>query len=167
MLKDLSEGRMIFLSGDTGSGKTELALLVSKLYLELRGIHDKKGAPILVSGSKETSVSELTMEKILSSQNMMSSSKDNIEWEERSGEDAQNNLINLVKEMNAFKRNACEEIDRDETLTPEEKDQAKRDIQNMDIEKYNIFTKYRVQGIIKAMHDGVPFILDEMNAIDP
>ena len=69
--------------------------------------------------------------------------------------------------MNAFKRNACEEIGRDETLTPEEKDQAKRDIQNMDLEKYNIFTKYRVQGIIKAMHDGVPFILDEMNAIDP
>ncbi len=167
MLKDLSEGRMIFLSGDTGSGKTELALLASKLYLESRGIHDKKRAPVLVSGSKETTIQDLTIEKIISSENMMSVSNDNIEWEGRSREDAQNNLINLVKEMNAFKRNACEEIDRDETLTPEEKDQAKRDIQNMDLEKYNIFTKYRVQGIIKAMHDGVPFILDEMNAIDP
>lgn len=167
MLKDLSEGRMIFLSGDTGSGKTELALLVSKLYLELRGIHDKKRAPILVSGSKETTIQDLTIEKIISSENMMSDSKNAIKWAEISGEDAEDNLIDLVKEMNARKRNACERIDRDETLTPEEKDQAKRDIQNMDLEKYNIFTKYHAKGIIKAMHDGVPFILDEMNAIDP
>ena len=167
MLKDLSEGRMIFLSGDTGSGKTELALLASKLYLELRGIHDKKRVPVLVSGSKETTIQDLTIEKIISSENRMSVSNDNIEWEGRSREDAQNNLIKIVKEMNAFKRNACEEIDRDETLTPEEKDQAKRDIQNMDLEKYNIFTKYHAKGIIKAMHDGVPLILDEMNAIDP
>lgn len=167
MLKDLSEGRMIFLSGDTGSGKTELARLASKLYLESRGIHDEKRAPVLVSGSKEISVSELTIEKILSSQNMMSSSKDNLVSGERGHKDVVNEVIELLKKMEATKSDACEIIDRDETLTPEKKDELKRRIQNMDLDKYNIFTKYCINGIVKAMQDGVPFILDEMNAIDP
>ena len=167
MLKDLSEGRMIFLSGDTGSGKTQLALLVSKLYLELRGIHDKKRAPVLVSGSKESTVSDLTIEKTLSSENMMSVSDNDVVWGERSAKDAEDKLIDLVNTMNALKRNASERIDRDETLTPEEKDVMKGYVQTIDLEKYNIFTKYHAKGIFKAMHDGVPFILDEMNAIDP
>ena len=167
MLKDLSQGRMIFLSGDTGSGKTELARLASKLYLESRGIHDKKRAPVLVSGSKETSVSELTIEKTISSENMMSVPGDNIQSGEKSKKDVPNKVIELLKNMEATKSDACEIIDRDETLTPEKKDEWKRRIQNMDLDKYNIFTKYCINGIVKAMQDGVPFILDEMNAIDP
>ena len=167
MLKDLSEGRMIFLSGDTGSGKTELARLASKLYLESRGIHDKERAPVLVSGSKETTIQHLTIEKTISSQNMMSSSKDNLVSGERGHKDVVNEVIELLKNMEATKSDACEIIDRDETLTPEKKDEWKRRIQNMDLDKYNIFTKYCINGIVKAMQDGVPFILDEMNAIDP
>ena len=167
MLKDLSEGRMIFLSGDTGSGKTELARLASKLYLESRGIHDKERAPVLVSGSKETTIQHLTIEKTISSQNMMSSSKDNLVSGERGHKDVVNEVIELLKKMEATKSDACEIIDRDETLTPEKKDEWKRRIQNMDLDKYNIFTKYCINGIVKAMQDGVPFILDEMNAIDP
>ena len=167
MLKDLSEGRMIFLSGDTGSGKTELARLASKLYLESRGIHDKERAPVLVSGSKETTIQHLTIEKTISSQNMMSSSKDNLVSGERGHKDVVNEVIELLKKMEATKSDACEIIDRDETLTPEKKDEWKRRIQNMDLDKYNIFTEYCINGIVKAMQDGVPFILDEMNAIDP
>lgn len=167
MLKDLSQGRMIFLSGDTGSGKTELARLASKLYLESRGIHDKERAPVLVSGSKETTIQHLTIEKTISSQNMMSSSKDNLVSGERGHKDVVNEVIELLKKMEATKSDACEIIDRDETLTPEKKDEWKRRIQNMDLDKYNIFTKYCINGIVKAMQDGVPFILDEMNAIDP
>ena len=167
MLKDLSEGRMIFLSGDTGSGKTELALLASKLYLELRGIHDKKRVPVLVSGSKETTVSDLTIEKNISSENMMSISDDDLVWGERGDKYPEDKLIDLVKKKQSLKRNASERIDTDEQLSEKEKDEVKRDLQNTDLDKYNIFTKYHAKGIIKAMHDGVPFILDEMNAIDP
>lgn len=167
MLKDLSEGRMIFLSGDTGSGKTELALLASKLYLELRGIHDKKRAPVLVSGSKETTVSDLTIEKNISSENMMSVSDDDLVWGERGDKYPEDKLIDLVKKKQSLKRNASERIDTDEQLSEKEKDEVKRDLQNTDLDKYNIFTKYHAKGIIKAMHDGVPLILDEMNAIDP
>ena len=167
MLKDLSEGRMIFLSGDTGSGKTELARLASKLYLESRGIHDEKRAPVLVSGSKETTIQRLTIEKTISSENMMSVPGDNIQSGEKSKKDVPNKVIELLKNMEATKSDACEIIDRDETLTPEKKDEWKRRIQNMDLDKYNIFTKYCINGIVKAMQDGVPFILDEMNAIDP
>ena len=167
MLKDLSEGRMIFLSGDTGSGKTELARLASKLYLESRGIHDEKRAPVLVSGSKETTIQHLTIEKTISSENMMSVPGDNIQSGEKSKKDVPNKVIELLKKMEATKSDACEIIDRDETLTPEKKDEWKRRIQNMDLDKYNIFTKYCINGIVKAMQDGVPFILDEMNAIDP
>ena len=167
MLKDLSQGRMIFLSGDTGSGKTELARLASKLYLESRGIHDKKRAPVLVSGSKETTIQRLTIEKTISSENMMSVPGDNIQSGEKSKKDVPNKVIELLKNMEATKSDACEIIDRDETLTPEKKDEWKRRIQNMELDKYNIFTKYCINGIVKAMQDGVPFILDEMNAIDP
>ena len=167
MLKDLSQGRMIFLSGDTGSGKTELARLASKLYLESRGIHDKERAPVLVSGSKETTIQHLTIEKTISSENMMSVPGDNIQSGEKSKKDVPNKVIELLKNMEATKSDACEIIDRDETLTPEKKDEWKRRIQNMDLDKYNIFTKYCINGIVKAMQDGVPFILDEMNAIDP
>ena len=167
MLKDLSEGRMIFLSGDTGSGKTELALLASKLYLELRGIHDKKRAPVLVSGSKETTASDLTIEKNISSENMMSVSDDDLVWGERGDKYPEDKLIDLVKKKQSLKRNASERIDTDEQLSEKEKDEVKRDLQNTDLDKYNIFTKYHAKGIIKAMHDGVPLILDEMNAIDP
>ena len=42
ILTELNQGRIVFLSGDTGSGKTELALLVAQLYLDSKGIKNRK-----------------------------------------------------------------------------------------------------------------------------
>ncbi|MFC2696162.1 MAG: hypothetical protein ACFN4U_03905 [Candidatus Absconditicoccaceae bacterium] len=164
ILTELNQGRIVFLSGDTGSGKTELALLVAQLYLDSKGIKNRKA--ILIGGSRETDLSDFTLEKVISSENMMSKSSDDLIRGERNGTTLKEKVLDTIIDKSAIKNEIMSEITQGEK-TDEEKEQLKQEIEQLDLDKYHIFTKYHAKGLIKAMHDGVPLIIDEMNAIRP
>lgn len=164
ILTELNQGRIVFLSGDTGSGKTELALLVAQLYLDSKGIKNRKA--ILIWWSRETDLSDFTLEKVISSENMMSKSSDDLIRGERNGTTLKEKVLDTIIDKSAIKNQIMSEIDQGEK-TDEEKEQLKQEIEQLDLDKYHIFTKYHAKGLIKAMHDGVPLIIDEMNAIRP
>ena len=164
ILTELNQGRIVFLSGDTGSGKTELALLVAQLYLDSKGIKNSKA--ILIWWSRETDLSDFTLEKVISSENMMSKSSDDLIRGERNGTTLKEKVLDTIIDKSAIKKEIMSEINQGEK-TDEEKEQLKQEIEQLDLDKYHIFTKYHAKGLIKAMHDGVPLIIDEMNAIRP
>ena len=164
ILTELNQGRIVFLSGDTGSGKTELALLVAQLYLDSKGIKNRKA--ILIWWSRETDLSDFTLEKVISSENMMSKSSDDLIRGERNGTTLKEKVLDTIIDKSAIKNEIMNEITQGEK-TDEEKEQLKQEIEQLDLDKYHIFTKYHAKGLIKAMHDGVPLIIDEMNAIRP
>ena len=164
ILTELNQGRIVFLSGDTGSGKTELALLVAQLYLDSKGIKNRKA--ILIWWSRETDLSDFTLEKVISSENMMSKSSDDLIRGERNATTLKEKVLDTIIDKSAIKKEIMSEIDQGEK-TDEEKEQLKQEIEQLDLDKYHIFTKYHAKGLIKAMHDGVPLIIDEMNAIRP
>lgn len=164
ILTELNQGRIVFLSGDTGSGKTELALLVAQLYLDSKGIKNRKA--ILIWWSRETDLSDFTLEKVISSENMMSKSSDDLIRGERNGTTLKEKVLDTIIDKSAIKNQIMSEITQGEK-TDEEKEQLKQEIEQLDLDKYHIFTKYHAKGLIKAMHDGVPLIIDEMNAIRP
>ena len=164
ILTELNQGRIVFLSGDTGSGKTELALLVAQLYLDSKGIKNRKA--ILIWWSRETDLSDFTLEKVISSENMMSKSSDDLIRGERNGTTLKEKVLDTIIGKSAIKNEIMSEITQGEK-TDEEKEQLKQEIEQLDLDKYHIFTKYHAKGLIKAMHDGVPLIIDEMNAIRP
>lgn len=164
ILTELNQGRIVFLSGDTGSGKTELALLVAQLYLDNKGIKNRKA--ILIWWSRETDLSDFTLEKVISSENMMSKSSDDLIRGERNGTTLKEKVLDTIIDKSAIKNQIMSEINQGEK-TDEEKEQLKQEIEQLDLDKYHIFTKYHAKGLIKAMHDGVPLIIDEMNAIRP
>ncbi len=164
ILTELNQGRIVFLSGDTGSGKTELALLVAQLYLDSKGIKNRKA--ILIWWSRETDLSDFTLEKVISSENMMSKSSDDLIRGERNGTTLKEKVLDTIIDKSAIKNQIMSEINQGEK-TDEEKEQLKQEIEQLDLDKYHIFTKYHAKGLIKAMHDGVPLIIDEMNAIRP
>lgn len=164
ILTELNQGRIVFLSGDTGSGKTELALLVAQLYLDSKGIKNRKA--ILIWWSRETDLSDFTLEKVISSENMMSKSSDDLIRGERNGTTLKEKVLDTIIDKSAIKKEIMSEINQGEK-TDEEKEQLKQEIEQLDLDKYHIFTKYHAKGLIKAMHDGVPLIIDEMNAIRP
>ena len=164
ILTELNQGRIVFLSGDTGSGKTELALLVAQLYLDSKGIKNRKA--ILIWWSRETDLSDFTLEKVISSENMMSKSSDDLIRGERNGTTLKEKVLDTIIDKSAIKNEIMSEITQGEK-TDEEKEQLKQEIEQLDLDKYHIFTKYHAKGLIKAMHDGVPLIIDEMNAIRP
>lgn len=164
ILTELNQGRIVFLSGDTGSGKTELALLVAQLYLDSKGIKNRKA--ILIWWSRETDLSDFTLEKVISSENMMSKSSDDLIRGERNVTTLKEKVLDTIIDKSAIKNEIMSEITQGEK-TDEEKEQLKQEIEQLDLDKYHIFTKYHAKGLIKAMHDGVPLIIDEMNAIRP
>ena len=164
ILTELNQGRIVFLSGDTGSGKTELALLVAQLYLDSKGIKNRKA--ILIWWSRETDLSDFTLEKVISSENMMSKSSDDLIRGERNATTLKEKVLDTIIDKSAIKNEIMSEITQGEK-TDEEKEQLKQEIEQLDLDKYHIFTKYHAKGLIKAMHDGVPLIIDEMNAIRP
>ena len=164
ILTELNQGRIVFLSGDTGSGKTELALLAAQLYLDSKGIKNRKA--ILIWWSRETDLSDFTLEKVISSENMMSKSSDDINREETNATTLKKKVLGTIIDKSTIRNEITSEITQGEK-TDEEKEQLKQEIEQLDLDKYHIFTKYHAKGLIKAMHDGVPLIIDEMNAIRP
>ncbi len=169
IFSDIKNGKMVFLTWDTWSGKTELCLLVSHLYLdEIYGESDerKNKKPVLVTWNSETDFSDFTMEKIVTSENYLSTSDDALNKEETSVE-KQKEFIDKMNKERQFKIAVKEAINKNTSLTEDEKKEMCEQIDKKNLLEYNIFTKYHLQWMLKAMNEGVPLIIDEMNWIRP
>lgn len=169
IFSDIKKWKMVFLTWDTWSGKTELCLLISNLYLDeiynWSSERDRK-KPIIITWNSETDFSDFTMEKIVTSENYLSSSDDALNKDETL-ENKTREFIDNINKSREFKDSVKEIIDARSDISDEEKEILKSQIDTQNLLEYNIFTKYHLQWIIKAMKEWVPLIIDEMNWIRP
>lgn len=167
ILEEIEKWKMVFLSGDTWSGKTELTILIANLYIEQKNKIDSwsRKWPIIIWWQKETDVSDFTLEKIITSRNWLSNQKDDVvAWEEEF--DIQKKLLDQIVKVDEMKKIMHDNFDSMD-MSDEKRLEFKSSIDGMDFTKYNIFTEYHLKWLFKAMYDGVPLIVDEMNAIRP
>lgn len=168
ILKALRKWEMMLMTWDTWSWKTELSLLIANIYLDeiYKDRADRRNKkPILVTGNSDTDFSDLTVEKIITSKNAITDQNDAIFWTEQERTNTQDVLHYLLKNKEV-KEEIKKAIENGE-WTSEEKEKLKTDLENYDMFKYNIFTEFHLQWIVKAMENGVPLILDEINGIPP
>jgi len=167
ILEEIEKWKMVFLSGDTWSGKTELTILIANLYIEQKNKLDSwsRKWPIIVWWQKETDVSDFTLEKIITSRNWLSNQKDDVvAWDQEF--DIQKKLLDQIIKVDEMRKSMHDNFDNMD-MPEDKKQEFKNSIDTMDFTKYNIFTEYHLKWLFKAMYDGVPLIIDEMNAIRP
>ncbi len=160
ILRDLKSGKVILLTGDTGSGKTELARFLCREYL--------KKEPVFVSGSKDMDVADLTMEKVITSRSPLSStSRDSIIAEEETDqvkvlEKKAKSFISLLNHKNKLQSMAEDLSDSDES-----KKEIAEFFNTFELGKSSLVTEYHLMAIYKAAELGRPVIIDEVNLIRP
>lgn len=152
-------GRPIFLHGAPGTGKTEMAMHVAnhlptaKAYLDTAKYEGKGSAHpfMIISASKQTDSSELTGHQIISVKQMP--------------EEGRKKFIDAVEsEMSAWLKEK-----NDPYITEAEKDRQMEVI----IEAYKLMhgqgmeTSFWTGPMYKCMEEGIPFIVDEANAMPP
>jgi len=148
VLNSIEQGQPVFIQGDLGSGKTELAYHVSRTYLGKE--------PLIISGRKDISEYELFAHNVLSTSGVID--------EEKSAEHRAGFLRKLEAETSAWQAEHPES-------TEEQKNQAYQSIQAaLVVELENTYAKQTVSdihlgAIYQAMEKGVPVIIDEANAI--
>lgn len=169
ILNSLSSWEMVMMTWDTWSWKTELSLLIASIYLDrIYGDSperkDKK--PILVTWNSDTDFSDLTIEKIITSKNIVSDQNDAIVWDNKE-KSAVESVLYLIQKEREVRLEAEKIIDSDDEISPEEKEKRKDLLEKFNMLNYNIFTDFHLQWLAKAMANGVPLILDEINGISP
>ena len=166
ILSALRSGEMILMTWDTWSWKTELSLLIADLYLDevyTDKSERKEKRPIFVTGNSDTDFSDLTLEKIMTSKNSLSDQNDAIFWSDDDKKKRLTSVFDTILKSDEVQEATRKRID----ATDEKKAKLKEDLKNFDLFKLNIFTEYHMQWIVKAMENGVPLILDEINGIGP
>lgn len=152
-------GRPIFLHGPPGTGKTEMAMHVAKhlptakAFLDQVKYENKAGVAaqpfMIISASKQTDSSELTGHQIISVKQMP--------------EDERKQFIETLEhEMKTW-----------ETVNPNVSEEAKNRQQQIFIEAHKLTkgqgmeTAFWTGPMYKCMEEGIPFIVDEANAMPP
>lgn len=150
-------GRPIFLHGAPGTGKTEMAMHVAKLlptakaYQDTAKFESKGGAQpfMIISASKQTDSSELTGHQIINVKQMP--------------EDERKAFIDAVEaEMNTW-------LEKNNDATEDQKNRQQQII----LEAYKLThgqgmeTSFWTGPMYKCMEEGIPFIVDEANAMPP
>ncbi len=160
ILRDLKSGKVILLTGDTGSGKTELARFICREYLKID--------PVFVSGSKDMDVADLTMEKVITSRSSLSStSRDSIIAEEESDpvkvlEKKARWFISLLNHKKELQKRAEGYLEWEES-----KKEIADFFNTFELGKSSLVTEYHLMAIYKAAELGRPAIIDEVNLIRP
>ncbi len=160
ILRDLKSGKVVLLTGDTGSGKTELARFLCREYL--------KKDPVFISGSKDMDVADFTIEKIITSRSPLSyTSRDSIIVEEEINpvkvlEKKAYSFISLLNHKKELQKMAENYADSG---------QSKKEIADFfntfELGKSSLITEYHLMAIYKAAELGRPIIIDEVNLIRP
>lgn len=163
IVQDLESGKVVLLTGDTGSGKTELARFICDHFLRW----EQKGY-VFVPSSRDLETSDLTVEKIITSQQAFDSWKPNIIVEQEKDQDKiiekqAKTLVENLEWYNQIKSRTMELAWKDEQQT-------------VDIEKYflnfqhgqaRLVMEYHLMWLLKAAKLGLPLIIDEVNLIRP
>jgi energy-coupling factor transporter ATP-binding protein EcfA2 len=156
---DLKRWEIVLLTGDTGSGKTEIAKYICKYFLERDYV--------FVSGSKELEVSDLTLEKQVTSRSRVTTSQNIVDKKNTSKENPIleeavaffDELTNLKAFSDAVKMRA----NGDEEL----KSQFQTLLSSGKLLDKSLITEYHYMGLYLAAKNGLPLILDEVNIIRP
>lgn len=160
ILRDLSSGKVVLLTGDTGSGKTELARFLCREYL--------KKEPVFIKSSKDMDVADLTMQQVITSRSPLSStSRDSIIVEEETDrvkalEKKAHSLISLLNHKKELQKIAEDYSDSDDS-----KKEIAEFFNTFELGKSSLVTEYHLMAIYKAAELGLPAIIDEVNLIRP
>lgn len=158
IVEDLKKWKVVLLTWDTWSGKTELARFLCKKFL--------KTSYIFVSGNKDIEVSDLTLEKTITSKSPLSLeknivSKDITNEDEFLAQEAERVFRNILSQE-SFKAKVLE-LAKNNNKTEKDIELIKRELENMELTKKSLITEYHLMGIFLAAENWVPCIIDEMN----
>ncbi len=171
--KDIQEWKLLFLSGDTWSWKTELAIMIGKIILEeskelnnneiTRKRKEKYGdMPIIVWWNRNTDMADFTLEKIITSRNFVTNQSSDVVVEQY------NNYEKLFEQI-AGSTQIKSEMNKmiDDVGDDTEKNEMRKQLEAIDLNSYHIFTEFHYKGLFLAMITGRPLIIDELNAVRP
>lgn len=162
VLWDVQSGKVVLFTGDTGSGKTELARFICKEFL--------KTEYVFVSGSRDAEVSDFTLEKTVTSRSRFNQDTDivdgSISQKTEAIDTEATKVLNEITWSESFKKlvlqKAQEKGSREEDL-----EVLKKDLENISLTQKNLVTEYHLMWIYKAAKLGIPCIIDEVNIIRP
>ncbi|MDR2416147.1 MAG: hypothetical protein LBD75_06170 [Candidatus Peribacteria bacterium] len=164
-LENLSQGKFVLFLGDTGSGKSELARVIARLLIKKNYANQRKDLqrlpePIIIGGAKDTALEDLTMEKIITSRNSVGGGGKE-EFISQSA-DITNQLLQQIFNKEDIVNQMLQKVSG-----KEKKEKIKAELEKMDFYGMHLFTEYHAKGLFKAMKEGLPLIIDEVNAIRP
>lgn len=158
LVEDLKNWKVVLLTWDTWSGKTELARFLCKQFL--------KTEYVFVSGNKDLEVSDLTLEKTITSKSPLSLDKNivskNIVDEKEFLEQEAEKIINNILMQESF-RQIVYEIAEKNGKTDEQIDAIKKELEEMELWKKSLITEYHYMWIFLAAKNWQPCIIDEFN----
>jgi MoxR-like ATPase len=160
-LEKLSQGKFVLFLGDTGSGKSELARVIARLLIKRKYAHQHTSPlpePIIVGGAKATDLEDLTIEKIITSRNGVGGEEGLLSYNADKGQQLLQQILNKEAIVEQILQNAPNEA---------AKKKLEAECTTIDFYGMHLFTEYHAKGLFKAMKEGLPLIIDEVNAIRP
>ncbi|PID84127.1 hypothetical protein CSB09_02510 [Candidatus Gracilibacteria bacterium] len=158
IIKDLKNGEVVLMTGDTGSGKTELAKFLVKEYMQ--------SEYVFVSGNKEMEVSDLTLEKNVTSRSLLDTDTHIVDGKEETQEQQAVKFLEKIVYTNQFKQLVLQKAE-DLGKSQEEIQKIGDELQNIDLLDKKLITEYHLMGVYKAAKLGIACIIDETNIIRP
>lgn len=161
--KDLRKWKVVLLTWDTWSWKTELAKFLCREIL--KRWKSKKDAFVFLSWSKDLETSDFTMEKAVTSKWIIDTDNNIVTWEKNTQKEViDKKAIDYLKHLmktKEFKKAVLENTDSIDHET------IKQHLQNLDFDKKSLITEYHLMAYLKACKLWVPLIIDEVNLIRP
>lgn len=157
VLEDLKNGEVVIFTWDTWSWKTELAKFLCKEFMEKDYV--------FISWSKDLEVSDITLEKQITSKSRLSST--------------QNIVAKRITDKNELLKKEAKEFYEDivnadnfkklvlDNTSDENREDLKQELKKWDFLKKDLITEYHMMGLYLAATNGLPLIIDEVNIIRP
>lgn len=158
ILEDLNRWEIVLLTWDTWSWKTEIAKYICKYFL--------KKDYVFVWGSKELEVSDITLEKQVTSRSRLNNAPNIVDKKITDPDEAIKNqaesFFNEIIALDSFKKHLLEKA-----TTKEQKDELEKEFKNWNLLQKSLITEYHYMWLYLAAKNWLPLIIDEVNIIRP
>ena len=149
--EDLKDWKVVLLTGDTGSGKTEVAKFICKEFLKTKFV--------FISWSVDSEVWDFTVERAVNSRGVNDTEEHVVTWESKDEEKRALEFFNKLMGNRSFKQVV---IDR---APDDQKDELRIELEAIDFDKKHLITEYHLMALYKAATLWLPLIIDESNLI--
>ena len=163
VVKDLQNNKVVLFTGDTGSGKTELARFICTEYVG-------SGEYVFISGSKDLVSNDFTVEKSITSRAPLEKKAHIVDWKRKREEDfIEKQAITYFDDIlnsETFKSLVVQKAEEG-GKSKEEIEILKNELHSTNLRQKSLITEYHLMWLYKAANAGIPCIIDEVNIIRP